>query len=105
MMTIKPSGCKTSEMISYMSGMYNIVFTGLALSYVEALQLRIQCSCQPQDVSAGSVLILVVLSVYEVDTESRGKVKNMGMGLVIDMKGLGDRRWRHQVSLNPFSWL
>jgi len=30
--------------------------------------------------------------IYGVGTESRGKVKNMGMGPVIDMKGLGDRR-------------
>jgi len=30
--------------------------------------------------------------IYGVDTESREKLKNMGMGPVIDMKGLDDRK-------------
>jgi hypothetical protein len=93
MMTIKPSGCKTSEMISQMSGMYNIVVTGLALSCVEVLQLCIHCSCQLQDVSAGRGKCTDSSEcIYRVGTESRGKIKNMEMGPVIDMKGLGDRR-------------
>ena len=49
-MTIKPLGCNTSEMITYTSGMYNFGFMGLVLSYIEALQLHIYCSCHLQGV-------------------------------------------------------
>jgi hypothetical protein len=62
----------------------------IIIIYVEALQLHIHCSCQLQDVPAGRGTCTDSSEcMYGVGTESRDKIKNMGMGPVIDMKGLG----------------
>lgn len=45
--------------------------------------------CQLED---GNALIDSSECVYGVDIESRGKLKIMGLGPVIDMKGLGERK-------------